>query len=142
MLYILLSKKFKAPHYLIFKQIILTPASIITSTKVRDPRTTTRSLRPTPCDKIVVTLATLRVTPIFGPRSMVALYASESLLEVNNDGIFAFLRHGLRDRLRAVHCPSDIVNAIGGWKTAGVGHGYGNGYPLEVLEKWMERISE
>jgi integrase len=49
-------------------------------------------------------------------------------------------RHSLRDRLRAVECPSDIVDAIGGWKTSGVGHGYGNGYPLEVLEKWMKRI--
>ena len=49
-------------------------------------------------------------------------------------------RHSLRDRLRAVECPSDIVDAIGGWKTSGVGHGYGNGYPLEVLEKWMNKI--
>jgi integrase len=49
-------------------------------------------------------------------------------------------RHSLRDRLRAVECPSDIVDAIGGWKTSGVGHGYGNGYPLEVLEKWINRI--
>ena len=49
-------------------------------------------------------------------------------------------RHSLRDRLRAVECPSDIVDALGGWKTSGVGHGYGNGYPLEVLEKWMARI--
>ena len=50
-------------------------------------------------------------------------------------------RHSLRDRLRAVECPSDIVDAIGGWKTSGVGHGYGNGYPLEVLNKWMQKIS-
>ena len=42
-------------------------------------------------------------------------------------------RHSLRDRLRAVECPSDIVDAIGGWKTSGVGHGYGNGYPLKCL---------
>ncbi len=50
-------------------------------------------------------------------------------------------RHSLRDRLRAVECPGDIVDAIGGWKTSGIGHGYGNGYPLEVLEKWMKRIT-
>ena len=50
-------------------------------------------------------------------------------------------RHSLRDRLRAVECPSDIVDAIGGWKTNGVGHGYGNGYPLKVLKRWMEKIS-
>ena len=39
-----------------------------------------------------------------------------------------------------MECPSDIVDAIGGWKTSGVGHGYGNGYPLEVLGNWMKRI--
>lgn len=47
-------------------------------------------------------------------------------------------RHSMRDRLRAVECPSDIVDQIGGWQTEGVGHGYGKGYPLEVLSKWLE----
>jgi integrase len=51
-------------------------------------------------------------------------------------------RHSIRDRLRAVECPSDIVDAIGGWKTSGVGHGYGDGYPLDVLKKWMIRITD
>ncbi|MCW1841315.1 tyrosine-type recombinase/integrase [Prosthecomicrobium hirschii] len=46
-------------------------------------------------------------------------------------------RHSLRDRLRAVECPADIVDAIGGWTTQGVGHGYGSGYPLDVLHRWM-----
>ncbi|WP_116084769.1 DUF6538 domain-containing protein [Tropicimonas sp. IMCC34011] len=46
-------------------------------------------------------------------------------------------RHSMRDRLRAVECPSDIVDQIGGWQTEGVGHGYGRGYPLEVLAKWL-----
>jgi len=49
-------------------------------------------------------------------------------------------RHSLRDRLRSVECPSDIVDAIGGWKTAGVGQGYGEGYPLHVLNRWMNEI--
>jgi hypothetical protein len=49
-------------------------------------------------------------------------------------------RHNLRDRLRTVECPSEIVDAIEGWKTSGVGYGYGNGYPLEVLEKWMKNL--
>lgn len=47
-------------------------------------------------------------------------------------------RHSMRDRLRAVECPADIVDQIGGWQTEGVGHGYGKGYPLEVLDKWMK----
>ena len=34
----------------------------------------------------------------------------------------------------------DIVDAIGGWKTSGVGHGYGSGYPLDVLNRWMKKL--
>ena len=49
-------------------------------------------------------------------------------------------RHSLRDRLRALECPSDIVDAIGGWKTSGVGHGYGSSYPLDVLNRWMKKL--
>ena len=48
-------------------------------------------------------------------------------------------RHSLRDRLRAVECPADVVDAIGGWSTVGVGNKYGVGYPLEVTYAWMER---
>jgi len=40
-----------------------------------------------------------------------------------------------------VECPSDIVDAIGGWKTSGFGHGYGNVYPLEVLDRWIIKIN-
>ena len=49
-------------------------------------------------------------------------------------------RHSLRDRSRAVECPSDIVDAIGGWTTEGVGQRYGKGYDLNVKTKWMEKI--
>ena len=50
------------------------------------------------------------------------------------------LRHSLRDRLRAVECPSDIIDAIGGWTTTGIGHAYGNGYSVDVMAKWMQKI--
>lgn len=50
-------------------------------------------------------------------------------------------RHSLRDRLRAVECPADIVNAIGGWKTSGVGEAYGEGYPVMILHNWMNKIT-
>ena len=50
-------------------------------------------------------------------------------------------RHSLRDRLRAVECPSDIVDAIGGWTTEGIGQRYGKGYDLNVKTKWMGKIS-
>lgn len=48
-------------------------------------------------------------------------------------------RHSMRDRLRAVECPADIVDQIGGWQTEGVGHSYGHGYPIEVTAKWLSR---
>jgi len=50
-------------------------------------------------------------------------------------------RHSMRDRLRAVECPADIVDQIGVWQTEGVGHGYGKGYPREVLSKWLEMLT-
>lgn len=50
------------------------------------------------------------------------------------------LRHSFRDRLREVECPFDIIDRLGGWLTAGVGHTYGKGYPLVVLNRWMSKI--
>jgi len=49
-------------------------------------------------------------------------------------------RHSLRDRLRSVECPSDVVDAIGGWATSGIGQNYGSGYSLAIKNKWMKRI--
>ena len=57
-----------------------------------------------------------------------------------DDCVIHSFRHSLRDRLRAVECPSDIVDALGGWKTSGVGHGYGNGYSLDILGKWLRKL--
>jgi integrase len=50
-------------------------------------------------------------------------------------------RHSMRDRLRAVQCPSDIIDQIGGWTTDGVGQGYGSGYPMSVLREWLDRLN-
>jgi integrase len=49
-------------------------------------------------------------------------------------------RHSMRDRLRAVECPSEIIDQIGGWLTYGVGNSYGKGYPEALLFKWLCRI--
>ena len=50
------------------------------------------------------------------------------------------LRHSMRDRLRAVECPSDVIDQIGGWLTQGVGASYGEGYSVGVLQKWMHYL--
>ena len=42
----------------------------------------------------------------------------------------------MRDRLRALECPSDIIDEIGGWLTHGVGHSYGSGYLVAVNQRW------
>ena len=47
----------------------------------------------------------------------------------------------LRDRLRAVQCPSDMIDQIGGWATAGVGQAYGEGYNIDSKLGWLERIN-
>ena len=60
--------------------------------------------------------------------------------QLTDDFVIHGFRHSIRDRLRAVECPSDIIDRIGGWKTAGVGQSYGTGYPLEVINKWMNKI--
>ena len=50
------------------------------------------------------------------------------------------LRHGFRDRLRAVECPSEIIDQLGGWSLRSVGEGYGKGFELEVLYKWIGEL--
>ncbi len=51
-------------------------------------------------------------------------------------------RHSMRDRLRAVECPSDVIDQIGGWATEGVGQGYGKGYELKVCANWMSLVAQ
>jgi hypothetical protein len=46
----------------------------------------------------------------------------------------------MRDRLRAVECPSDIVDQTGGWSRSSVGQNYSVGYQLPVLHMWLKRI--
>ena len=59
---------------------------------------------------------------------------------VPNNCVIHSFRHSMRDRLRAVECPSDIIDAIGGWTTGGIGHAYGSGHSLEVKAKWMIKL--
>ena len=44
--------------------------------------------------------------------------------------------------LRAVSCPSEIIDQIGGWSSGTVGASYGKGYELPVLFKWMKMMEE
>ena len=52
------------------------------------------------------------------------------------------LRHTFRDRLRAVECPMDMIDQIGGWRSVGgVGVRYGEGYSLEQKRIWVKADS-
>jgi integrase len=61
---------------------------------------------------------------------------------LDKDYVIHSLRHSFRDRLRAVQCPSELINELGGWSKASVGEGYGNGYPLKVKAEWIRKITE
>ena len=50
------------------------------------------------------------------------------------------LRHGFRDRLRDAQVPTEAIDQMGGWSRRSVGAGYGDGYSLEILFEFMNKI--
>jgi integrase len=74
-----------------------------------------------------------------------ATHASNALnkwLKKDFDGLTAHcLRHTFRDRLRAVECPMDTIDQIGGWSSINsAGSSYGNGYDQNVLREIMCKV--
>ena len=61
-------------------------------------------------------------------------------LKIGEQYVIHSLRHSLRDRLRAVDCPSEVADALGGWSAKTVGQSYGTGHNLQSLDKWMRLI--
>ena len=49
-------------------------------------------------------------------------------------------RHSMRDRLRAIDCPSEIIDQIGGWSIQKIGHKYGQGFALVQIYEWIKKI--
>ena len=39
----------------------------------------------------------------------------------------------MRDRLRVVNCPTEMIDQIGGWSKRSVDEGYGEGFSLSAL---------
>jgi integrase len=50
------------------------------------------------------------------------------------------LRHRAADRLRAHECPIDIRHALLGHESASVAEGYGEGFSVVTLKKWIDKI--
>ena len=44
------------------------------------------------------------------------------------------------DQLRAVECPSEVIDQISGWLTDIVGDWYGDGYPEAILQQWLMKV--
>ena len=69
-------------------------------------------------------------------------HASASLnkwLKKDFEGLTAHcLRHTFRDRLRAVECPLELIDQIGGWRSvSSIGARYGQGYSIDAMEHYM-----
>ena len=60
---------------------------------------------------------------------------------VGSSSVIHSLRHSIRDRLREVEAPSEMIDQIGGWSLKSVGQNYGDGYKLKHIAEWMEKIS-
>ena len=71
------------------------------------------------------------------PQSTNGLRLLEALMMLSHG-----LRHSFRDRLRAVEAPTDMIDQLGGWALKSVGQGYGDGYDLELLFKYVGMISK
>ena len=74
-----------------------------------------------------------------------ATHASNALnkwLKKNFDGLTAHcLRHTFRDRLRAVECPMDLIDQIGGWKSVtSIGNRYGEGHGAKMVDLWYSKL--
>lgn len=79
-----------------------------------------------------------RTKPLNANSASAALnkWLRDNKLASNNQTLHS-LRHTMRDRLRNVEAPSDLIDRIGGWSSKGVGEGYGKGHNLEVMHKYM-----
>ena len=141
-------------------------AGLLRSDFIEQDRILCVNIRPHPWRSLKTT-SSARVIPLVGSarwaaeRILAQPYSSEFAFPNYNDGkrtnansasaalnkwlktkvgqgytIHSF-RHSMRDRLRAVECPSDVIDQIGGWLTHGVGNSYGNGYDYRILNKWM-----
>ena len=47
----------------------------------------------------------------------------------------------MRDRLRAVNCPSEMIDQIGGWSSGKVDVGYGEGFSVSSIKNFMQKIA-
>ena len=59
---------------------------------------------------------------------------------VPNHCVVHSFRHSMRDRLREINCPSEIIDEIGGWSNQNIGNKYGLGFKLLQKFEWVKKI--
>ena len=73
-----------------------------------------------------------------------ATHASNAVnkwLKKDFGGLAHCLRHTFRDRLRAIECPTDVIDQIGGWRLASsIGTNYGHGYSRLQVGRWLRLV--
>ena len=126
----LLSLKIDIPSLLEANPVLIVGASLRAGKRVKEAVTNSPFALP-------------RCTSTRGTNANSALAAINKWLKprVPEGCVVHSLRHALRDRLRAVQCPSDMIDQLGGWATAGVGQSYGQGYSIKVMHKWLQKIT-
>jgi hypothetical protein len=45
----------------------------------------------------------------------------------------------MRDRLRDIDAPTELIDQIGGWSLQSIGQNYGDGFSLDNLSKWLNK---
>lgn len=60
--------------------------------------------------------------------------------QINPKLVVHSLRHAFRDRLRAIGCPIDLNDQLGGWGSKNVGEMYGLGHNLNVKVECLRKI--
>jgi len=58
----------------------------------------------------------------------------------SKDDVIHGFRHSFRDRLRMIEAPSEMIDSLGGWSLKTVGQGYGDGYQLQLMHKYLSKI--
>lgn len=81
----------------------------------------------------------------YKPNGFVATHASNALNKWTKErfgGLTAHsLRHTMRDRLRSVEAPLELIDQIGGWSSVGgAGTKYGKGYEIHHTRVWLEKV--
>ena len=81
------------------------------------------------------------VQPLHGKQRIVLALNKWLHGNFRKDIVIHGFRHAMRDRLRAVSCPSEMIDQIGGWSSGKVGEGYGEGFNLKHLHEWIAKLS-